>query len=189
MKKWLLAVGIAATLSVTAMAADSNVWNFDPAHSAAHFKVKHLGISNVEGNFPKMTGTATLDDKDPSKSSVSATIDVNLVDTGVDARDKDLRSDHFFDVAKFPTMTFQSTKIWKDGDGFKMTGNLTIHGVTKEVTFNVDELTAPVKSNGATHRGASATVKVNRQDYGITYGSPMVGDQITIELDVDLMQK
>lgn len=189
MKKWLVAVGLAATLSMTAMAADSNVWTFDPAHSSAHFKVKHLGISNVEGNFPKMMGTVTLDDQDISKSTVSATIDVSLVDTGVDARDKDLRSDHFFDVAKFPTMTFDSTKIWKDGDSVKITGNLTIHGVTKEVTFDVDGPTGPIKSNGAMHRGASATAKVKRQDFGITYGSPMVGDMITIELDIDMMQK
>lgn len=189
MKKWIIAVALAATLGMTAMAVDSNMWELDPHHSSAHFTVKHLGISNVQGSFSPVSGTVVLDDGDISKSSVNATIDVNSVDTGVEARDKDLRSEHFFDVAKYPTMTFQSTKIWKTGDSTKMTGNLTIHGVTKEVTFDVDDLSGPVKMGGATHRGASATTKIKRQDFGMTYGSPVVGDTISITLDIDMMQK
>ena len=189
MKKWLMATGLAAVLTVPAFAATST-WQIDPNHANAQFTVRHLGISNVQGEFTKISGTIELDDTDISKSSVNATIDVASVDTRVQRRDDDLRSPNFFDAAKFPTMTFQSTKIWKTGDGTaKMTGNLTIKGVTKEVTFDVSGPTDPIKDKAGSRRGVSATTKINRQDFGVSADPGVVGDQISIALDLEMTGK
>lgn len=190
----LMALTVAA--SPSPVSAQATTWQLDPAHSNAQFTVRHLGISNVQGEFTKITGTVVIDDSDISKSSVNTTIDVNSVDTRDQNRDNDLKSDHFFDVAKYPTMTFQSTKILKTGDDTaKMTGNLTIHGITKEVTFDVTGPTKPIKVMG-TRRGASATTKINRQDFGLKYGTnilpggdELIGDTITIMLDVEMTTK
>jgi polyisoprenoid-binding protein YceI len=197
MKKVLIAAALTATLSAaTASFAQSTTWQLDPAHSNAQFSVRHLGISNVQGEFTKVTGTVTLDEQDISKSTVSASIDVNSLDTRVQHRDDDLKSDHFFDVAKFPTITFQSTKIVRTGEGTaKMTGNLTLHGVTKEVTFDVTGPSKVIQVMG-TRRGASATTKINRQDFGMVYmtndipgGDEMIGDTVTITLDIEITKK
>jgi polyisoprenoid-binding protein YceI len=167
--------------------AAGTTWNVDANNSAAQFSVRHLGISNVQGDFTKLSGTVTLDDGDISKSSVSATIDVGSIDTRVTARDNDLKSDKFFNVAQFPTMTFQSTKIWKTGDGAaKMMGNLTVHGVTKEVTFDVSGPTSPINQNGVMRRGAEATVQIDRRDFGITADPGIVGDAVSITLDIEM---
>jgi polyisoprenoid-binding protein YceI len=176
-------------LSGPAVAADPTTWEVDAVHSGIYFEVRHIGIVNVQGMFTKPTGTVTLDDQDISKSSVNATVDVGSILTGADPRDKHLQTSDFFDVAKFPTMTFQSTKIWKVTDGsVKMTGNLTIHGVTKEVTFDVTGPTAPVTALKATRRGVAATAKINRKDFGITFDDT-VGDDVTINLQIDLVKK
>jgi polyisoprenoid-binding protein YceI len=189
MRKWVVVAAMAVALSVPAMAADNNTWQIDPNHSTGQFVVRHLGISNVQGDFTKVSGTVIIDDSDISKSSVDATIDVSSVDTRVSRRDDDLRSPNFFDVAKFPTMTFQSTKIWKTGDGTaKMTGNLTIHGVTKEVTFDVDGPTPPISDRAGLRRGVEATTKLSRKDFGMTYDAAIVGDAISITLDVEVTQ-
>ncbi len=186
MKKFLVLAGLVAALALPSLAATST-WNIDPFHTNAQFLVRHLGISNVQGEFTKISGTVTLDDADVTKSSVSATIDVTSIDTRVSRRDDDLKSDGFFDADKFPTMTFQSTKIVKSGDGtLKMTGNLTIKGVTKEVTFDVTGPTAPVTAMGGTRRGVSATTKINRQDFGVSKDPGMVGDDISIMLDLEI---
>jgi polyisoprenoid-binding protein YceI len=195
-KKSLIAFGFAICLASTAATAQSTTWQLDPAHSNAQFSVRHLGISNVQGEFTKVTGTVQLDDQDISKSTVAATIDVASLDTRVQHRDDDLKSDHFFDVAKFPTITFQSTKIVSTGEGAsKMTGNLTLHGVTKEVTFDVTGPTKVIQVMG-TRRGASATTKINRQDFGIVFmsntvpaGDQMIGDTVTITLDIEMVKK
>jgi polyisoprenoid-binding protein YceI len=195
MKKWMMVAALAATLGSSVAIAQTTKWQLDPMHSNAQFVVRHMGISNVQGEFTKLSGTVELDDADVSKSSVSATIDLSSVDTRVAGRDNDLKSANFFDVAKYPTMTFQSTKIWKTGEGTaKMTGNLTLHGVTKEVTFDVTGPTKPAQFMGGTHRGASATTKINRQDFGLKYmtgmlpgGDEMIGDTVTITLDVELV--
>ena len=195
MKKSLIAFGFAAILAA-ATQAQTTTWQLDPAHSNAQFSVRHLGISNVQGEFTKLTGTVQLDDQDISKSTVNATIDVNSLDTRVQNRDNDLKSDHFFDVGKFPTITFQSTKIVSTGEGTaKMTGNLTLHGVTKEVTFDVTGPTKVIQVMG-TRRGASATTKINRQDFGMVFmsnampgGDQMIGDTVTITLDIELVKK
>jgi polyisoprenoid-binding protein YceI len=186
MKRWLVAFGMAATLAIPSLATTSTL-QIDPAHSNAQFVVRHLGISNVQGDFTKISGTVTLDEDDISKSSVTATIDVASVDTRVQMRDNDLKGANFFDVANYPTMTFQSTKIWKTGDGTaKMTGNLTLHGVTKEVTFDVTGPTPPVNQMGV-RRGAEATAKISRKDFGINADPMMVGDEIAVTLDIEMV--
>jgi polyisoprenoid-binding protein YceI len=168
MKKWLAIGMLAAAFAVPAVA-KTTTWTIDPMHANAQFFVRHLGISMIQGEFTKVTGTVTLDDTDITKSSVNATIDVGSITTRVQKRDDDLKSEHFFNVEKFPTMTFQSTKIVKTGDGTeKMTGNLTIRGVTKEVTFDVTGPSAPINAMGGIRRGVSATTKINRQDFGVS---------------------
>jgi polyisoprenoid-binding protein YceI len=189
MKRWLIVAGLAAALSVPAMAADNKTWQIEPNSSTVQFVVRHLGISNIQGDFTKVSGTVVVDDADISKSSVNSTIDASSVDTRVAMRDNDIKSDHFFDVTKFPTITFQSTKIWKTGDGTaKMTGNLTLHGVTKEVTLDVSGPTAPITDRGVLRRGVEATTKISRKDYGITYDALIVGDEISITIDLEMTQ-
>lgn len=188
MKRWIAAGALASLMAVSTMAADS-VWKVDPNNSAVQFVVRHLGISNVQGDFTRISGTVHLDDSDISKSSVAASVDLNSVDTRVNARDNDLKSEKFFDVAKFPTMTFESTKIWSTGDGkAKMAGNLTIHGVTKEVVFDVTGPTPAINQNGTMRRGAEATATINRNDFGITADPIIVGDDVNITLDIEMTQ-
>ncbi len=163
--RFALATGLAALLTLPASAATST-WQIDPAHTAAQFSVKHLAISTVRGGFSNVKGTVILDDQDISKSSVDVTIDVSTVDTRTPDRDKDLKSDKFFDVAHYPTMTFKSTKVEQAGAGkLKVTGDLTIRGTTKSVVLDVDGPTAPVKDPWGNQRSAvTATTKINRQD-------------------------
>ena len=187
--------GLAAALSLQGAAA-TTTWQIDPNHSAAQFAVRHLGLSTVRGAFTKVTGTASFDDKDVSKSSVDVTIDADSVDTRVAGRDKDLRSDHFFDVAKYPTITFKSRKVEQVSPGkLKVTGDLTIHGVTKEVVLDVDGPSAPIKDPWGNQRtAASASAKINRQDYGVKWNATMdnggvvVGDDVAITIDVEMIQ-
>lgn len=188
-RQCLTVSGLAAVLSVSAVAT-TGTYQIDPNHSTAQFVVRHLGISNVQGDFTKASGTVVLDDQDISKSTVNASIDVSSIDTRVQARDNDLKSPNFFDVAKYPAMTFASTKIWSTGNGTtKMTGDLTIHGVTREVTFDVSGPTAPINAMGGTRRGVEATTKVSRKDFGIAADAGVVGDQISITIDAELLQR
>jgi len=190
------AAGVAAVLSLPAGAATSN-WQIDPAHSAAQFSVRHLAISTVRGAFSKVTGTAVLDDQDISKSTVDVTIDVASIDTRQPDRDKDLKSDRFFDAANFPTITFKSKKVEQTAPGkLKVTGDLTIRGTTKEVVLDVDGPTAPVKDPWGNQRVAvNATTKVNRQDYGVKWNATMdnggvvVGDDVSIVIDVEMVKQ
>jgi polyisoprenoid-binding protein YceI len=183
-----LAAGLAAVLSLSAAAATST-WQIDPAHSSAQFAVKHLMISTVRGAFTSVKGSIQLDDKDITKSSVEVTIDVNSVDTRQPDRDKDLKSDHFFDADHFPTITFKSKKVEQVSPGkLKVTGDLTIRGATKEVVLDVDGPTPPVKDPWGNQRiGVSATSKITRQDFGITYGPGMIGDEISITIDAEMI--
>jgi polyisoprenoid-binding protein YceI len=188
-----LSAGLAATLAFPAVAATSS-WQIDPAHSAAQFAVKHLAISTVRGAFTKVQGTVQFDDQDITKSTVEVTIDAGSVDTREPNRDKDLRSDHFFDVEHFPTITFKSKKVEQLSPGkLKMTGDLTIHGVTKEVVLDVDGPTAPIKdpfSNGQ-RMGVNASTKISRKDFGVgaNYGAAMIGDEISITIDAEMSHK
>jgi polyisoprenoid-binding protein YceI len=178
MKRWLAAGALASMMAMSTIAADS-VWKVDP----------NLGISNVQGDFTKISGTVHFDDGDISKSSVTASVEMGSVDTRVTMRDNDLKSEKFFDVAKFPTMTFESTKIWSTADGkVKMAGNLTLHGVTKEVVFDVTGPTAAINQNGTMRRGAEATTTINRNDFGITADPIIVGDDVNITLDIEMTQ-
>jgi len=169
-------------------AAETQTWQIDPNHTAAQFSVRHLGISTVRGVFEKTSGTVTFDVADPSKTSIEATIEVNTVNTRVQMRDNDLRSPHFFDAAKYPTMTFKSTHAEGAGAGkLKITGDLTIHGVTKSVIFDVEGPSQAIKDPmGNMRLGANATTKINRNDFGITTMPGVVGDEIQIVLDVEL---
>ena len=188
--------GLAAALSLPAAAATST-WQIDPAHSAAQFAVKHLAISTVRGAFTSVKGTVQFDDKDITKSSVEVTIDVNSVDTRQPDRDKDLRSDHFFDAEHFPTITFKSKRVEQLSPGkLKIIGDLTIHGITKEVVLDVDGPTAPVKDPWGNQRMAiNATTKINRQDFGVKWNATMdnggvvVGDEVSITIDAEMIPK
>jgi polyisoprenoid-binding protein YceI len=187
-----------ALFAVAALAAPSlaraSAFDIDTAHSAASFSVRHLMVSNVRGDFGKVTGTVDWDGK---AGSVEATIDVSSINTRDEKRDGHLKSPDFFDVAKFPTITFKSTKIAADGKGkLKITGDLTIHGVTKSVVLNVEGPTAESKDPwGNTKIGAAATTKINRKDFGLGWnkaletGGVVVGDEVSITIDLELNKK
>lgn len=185
----LLALAL-STLPATALA---DAWSIDGAHSTANFKVRHLMVTNVTGTFGAPTGTVNIDDKDITKSSITAEVDAEKVDTGIAKRDEHLRSADFFDVKKHPKLTFKSKSVAKAGDGLKVTGDLTIHGVTKEVTFDVEGPTAAIKGmQGNYVRGLSATTKINRKDYGLMWnkalegGGVVVGEEVTLNIDLEL---
>jgi polyisoprenoid-binding protein YceI len=164
-------------------------WQIDPNHTAAQFSVKHLGISTVRGVFEKTTGTVTFDPADPTKASIDATIDAATVNTRVQRRDNDLRSPHFLDVQKYPTIRFKSTRAEAAGAGkLKVTGDLTIHGVTKPAVLDVDTSSQPITDpmGKGLRMGANATTTINRNDFGITTMPGVVGDEIQIVLDVEL---
>jgi polyisoprenoid-binding protein YceI len=188
-----LSAVLASVLTFPAAAA-TTTWQIDPAHTAAGFAVKHLMISTVRGQFKGVTGTVVWDDQDVNKSTIDVTIDATTVDTSEPMRDKDLKSEKFFDVAKYPTITFKSKKIENVSAGkLKVTGDLTIHGVTKEVVLDVEGPSNTVKDPwGNTRVAASATTKVNRQDYGVKWnasvdgGGVVVGDDVNITIDLEM---
>lgn len=182
----LLCLPLVAALPAIGQA---QTWYLDPAHSAAQFSVRHLGISTVRGTFTKVNGVVQESPTDLSKDSVNVTIDAASVDSRVEMRDKDLRSERFFDVAQYPEITFKSTKVESTGTGkLKVTGDLTIRGVTKSVVLDVDGPTPPFKDpRGTSHRGISATTTVSRADFGMTAMPGMVGDQAVLQMDVELI--
>jgi len=168
-------------------AAETQTWQIDPMHTSSQFSVRHLGISTVRGVFQKTSGSVTYDPADPSKTQIDVTIDASSVDTRVQMRDNDLRSPHFLDAAKYPTITFKSKRTEAAGSGkVKITGDLTIHGVTKEVVLDVDGPSAPMNAMGGMRMGAEATTKINRQDFGVSGAPGAVGDEIQITLDVEV---
>jgi polyisoprenoid-binding protein YceI len=189
MSRFALALFASLSLAATA-AAQAGTWQVDPNHSAAQFSVRHLGVSTVRGAFTKVSGTATHDPADPSKDTLEATIQAASVDTRVEMRDKDLRSPNFLDVEKFPTITFHSKQAKSVGTGrVQITGDLTIHGVTKEVVLDVEGPSAPIKDPWGNQRiGASASTKINRKDFGVNGAPGAVGDDISITIDVELTQ-
>jgi polyisoprenoid-binding protein YceI len=177
---------------VLAPAAD---YQIDPAHSAAQFSVRHMLISNVKGEFTKLTGTVSYDPKDVAASHVEAVIDATTISTREPRRDGHLKSPDFFDVAKYPTITFKSKKFALAGGKLQVTGDLTMHGVTKEVVLDLDGPTPEVKDQrGNFHIGASATTKINRKEWGVAYnallegGGAVVGDEVTITLDIEAVR-
>ena len=187
MKRLAYFTGILALAAPLALA-QTSTWVMDKNHSEVDFTVRHMGISNVHGRFGIAEGKIVYNEGDVTKSTVNVTIDTTTVDTGVAPRDNDLRSDHFFDVAKYPTATFSSTSVAKAPDGLTVTGDLTLHGVTKPVTLQIQGPSAPV--NGMDHKphvGYSAAVTLKRTDFGIASNMPsaMVSDDINLEIDVD----
>jgi len=191
MKKILGA--LVAALPALALGATST-WKLDTAHTTSAFTVRHFVISSVRGEFGKTVGKVVLDDQDVTKSSVEATVDVTTLNTREPKRDEHLRSPDFFDAAKYPTMTFKSTKVEKDGEGkLKVAGDLTLRGVTKPITLDVAGPTQEIKDpQGNARRGFSATGKLKRQDYGLAWSKlveagPVVGDEVTLLLDGELV--
>ncbi|MGA2539811.1 MAG: YceI family protein [Terracidiphilus sp.] len=189
MSRTLSALVIALFLPAATLAAQ-DAWQIDPMHSSAQFSVRHLGISTVRGAFTKVSGTILVDDANPARDQITASIDAASVDTRVEMRDNDLRSPNFFDVQKYPTITFKSKRVEPAGPGkLKVAGDLTIHGVTKEVVLDVDGPSAAIKDPwGNPRRGASASTKVIRQDFSVNGAPGVVGDEITITLDVEFIK-
>lgn len=167
-------------------------YQLDPAHSSAHFSIRHMMITNVRGAFTKVSGKITLDPENPANSKVEADIDVASIDTREPQRDAHLKSPDFFDAEKFPAIAFRSKKIAGGGEEWKMTGDLTIHGVTRGITLNVEGPTPEHKDPwGGLRIGATATGKLNRKDFGLTWnaaletGGVLVGDEVKLTLDVE----
>lgn len=174
----------------------TTTWNLDPAHSTAEFKVRHMMISWVKGKFTGLSGALTLHESDHAYSGVEATIDVATITTGAGDRDNHLKSADFFDAAQFPAITFKSVKVEPKGKGeLAVTGDLTMHGVTKPVTFTVEELSEPSKDPWGNQRiGIEASTKINRKDFGLNWnaaletGGMLVGEDVTITLDVQFVK-
>jgi polyisoprenoid-binding protein YceI len=196
-------LAVAATLglgSALFAQAQATTWKIDPAHSATEFSIRHMGLSNVHGRFAVTGGQITLDPADPGKASVNATIDVTSIDTGVAQRDNHLKSPDFFDAAKYPTMTFVSKSVAKTAEGYSITGDLTMHGVTRPVVLAMDPLgkeqvmSAP-NMPPQTRRGFEASTTIHRQDFGLNWngtlksGDAMLGDDVKVTLDVEAIRQ
>jgi polyisoprenoid-binding protein YceI len=186
----------ALALLVASAAPAADVWQIDPNHSSAQFAVTHLMISTVRGEFGKTSGTIEYDGKSVSSISVDAAIDASSVNTRQESRDKDLKSDHFFDIAKYPAITFKSNKVVRgSGGAFKLVGELTMHGVTKEVTLDVAPLSKIIKGQrGESRVAASATTKLSRKEFGMTWnadldgGGVLVGDEVAVTIDIEAVR-
>ncbi|MFN8641638.1 MAG: YceI family protein [Candidatus Binatia bacterium] len=186
----------AVALFVASPALAGTTWQIDPDHTSAQFAIKHLMVSTVRGHMGPVTGTATIDDSDLSKSSVTASIDVKGIDTRNQKRDDHLRSPDFFDVAKYPTITFTSKKVAAAGEGqYSVTGDLTLHGVTKEVVLAVVGSPKPMQDPfGKTRVGGSATTRINRKDFGLNWsksldgGGVVLGEEVDVTIDIELIK-
>lgn len=174
----------------------ATTYKIDPAHSSAQFTIRHMMVTNVRGSFKKVQGTIVLDRENPAASSVEATIDATTLNTNDDQRDAHVRSADFLDVEKFPTITFRSSKVTAAGNGdWKVEGTLTIHGVSKPVTLEVEAPTQESKDPyGNLRIGASATTKIKRSDFGLNFnavletGGVMLGDELKIQLDISAIR-
>jgi polyisoprenoid-binding protein YceI len=198
MKSWISKTAFAIAMLVTLpVLAQAETWQIDPAHTNVEFSVRHMMISNVKGQFQKTSGTVDVNGKDPTSAKIDATIDATSINTRVDKRDAHLKSPAFLDVDKFPTISFKSTRVEADGPGkWKVTGDLTLHGVTKPVVLEVEGTGAPINDPmGNTRAGASATAKIKRSDFGLIWnqalegGGVMVGDEVAISIDVEAIKK
>jgi polyisoprenoid-binding protein YceI len=186
-----------ASLSLPLTAAEvKDVWDIDSSHSSATLAVRHMMVSNVRGNLGQVQGKVNYDGKNLPGAAITATVDATGIDTHDAKRDEHLRSADFLDTAKFPTISFKSTKLEKTTDGFKMFGDLTMHGVTKPVVLTGESPTEVVKDPYGNYRfGASAKAKLNRKDFGINFdktldnGGALVGDEVTVQLDVEMKRK
>jgi polyisoprenoid-binding protein YceI len=192
----LFAGAALAAAFAAAASAQTGTWQINTPESAVQFTARHMMVATLGGGFSKFSGAVQYDPKDVSKTTVQATIDTTSETSGVEGRDKDLKSSNFLEVDKYPTMTFQSTGVESVGGGkLKLSGNLTLHGVTKPVVLDVEGPTPTVKdARGGSHMGFSATTKINRKDFGINFnklldnGGAVVSDEVAINLQIELMQ-
>ena len=195
--KHIILTLIAITTFITPSIAKASDWQIDPDHSAAHFKVQHMMIADVQGSFPDVQGVALIDNKDITRSTIDVTINAASINTGVEKRDGHLKSADFFDVEKYPTLTFKSKRVKKaGGNKLKVVGDLTLHGVTKEVELLVYGPSDDAKDPwGNTRKGAKATTQINRKDFGIVWnatldnGGVLIGDEVEIEIDLELIKQ
>lgn len=185
MKNLFQSAAVGCLIPVLSLAAE---WKVDPNHSTAGFAVRHMMVSTVRGSFSGPKGTVDYDPANLDASKANLTIDATTVDTRNENRDKDLRSAKFFDVEKYPTITFVSKRVIPQGQGkFQLLGDMTMHGVTKEVTFAVEGPMPAVKdAKGNLHSGATATAKINRKDFGLTWSGPLEGGGVTVGDEVEL---
>ena len=196
MKRWINAFVLLSLLILPSLVS-AETWSIDPEHSIVGFKVRHMMVSNVKGNFPAFSGTVEIDDKDITKLKVDVSIEAASINTNMSKRDEHLRSPDFLNAAKYPVMTYVSTKVEKAGAGkLLVVGNLTLHGITREVILNVEGPTAAFKDPwGNLRRGASATAKINRKDFGLNWntliesGGALVGEDVAIEVEVEMIKK
>jgi polyisoprenoid-binding protein YceI len=212
-KRFVLAAAAATALTVTPLVAQTpapqapqaaaqpaatgpNTWTVDGNHSSAQFSVKHMMVSTVRGTLGRVSGTIDYDGKSVESIKADVSIDVNGLNTGVENRDKDLRSDNFFDVAKYPSVTFKSKRVEPGVEGrFRLVGDLTMHGVTKEVALDVEGPSPILKQpNGGAKIGASASTKLNRREFGLQYNrmiesAPVVADEIQVQIDIEANKK
>jgi polyisoprenoid-binding protein YceI len=191
MKRLALLTSILAVVAPLAMA-QTATWTSDTNHSEVDFSIKHMSVSNVHGRFGKVSATIMLNQAEISKSAVTATIDTSTVDTGLEMRDADLKSANYFDVASFPTATFASTSVAKGGSGLTVTGNLTLHGVTKQVVLDVEGPTGPMPGmDHKPHAGFTATTTISRLAFGIgsKFPAAMVGDEVKLTIDLEVVEQ
>lgn len=182
---------LALAMSAPFASAQSSTWVPDKAHSGVDFAILHLSLSKVRGHFGNISGTVTWNEADITKSTVNVTIDTTTINTGVTQRDNDLKSPNYFDVSQFPTATFVSTSVARSGKDLTISGNLTLHGVTKPVVLQVEGPVGPQSAMGKTHAGFSATTKISRTAFGIGAKAPaaMVGDEASLTIDLDLVKQ
>ena len=191
MKRLAILTGILALAAPLALA-QTSTWVSDPNHSEVDFSISHMSVSKVHGRFGNVKATIVYNQADVTKSTVTATIGVNTVDTGVDARNTHLKSADFFDVAKLPTATFTSTSVAKNGSHLTVTGNLTLHGITKPVVLDVEGPNgAMTDPKGQVHTGFSATTTINRTDFGIgpKFPAVMLGDEVTLDIELEAVKQ
>lgn len=191
MKRLAIISGILALAAPLAMA-QTSTWISDPNHSEVDFSIKHMSVSNVHGRIGNVAATIVLNNSDITKSTVTATIDVNTIDTGVAPRDADLKSSNFFDAAQFPTATFTSTSVAKNGSNLTVTGNLTLHGVTRPVVLQVEGPSGPMPGmDHKPHAGFSASTTISRTAFGIgpKYPASVVGDDVKLTIDLEVVKQ
>jgi polyisoprenoid-binding protein YceI len=194
-RRTAIAVVFLSAIFALATGVRAETWNIDPVHSNISFSVRHMMLSDVKGGFDKFSGSISATGTDPNSVKIEATIQAASVDTHAEKRDNHLKSPDFLDVAKYPTITFKSTKIEPDGDGkWKVTGDLTLHGVTKPVVLEVTGPSPEVMVMGSPRRGAAATTSINRQDFGVAFnktldsGGLVVGNDVAISIDVEAVK-
>jgi polyisoprenoid-binding protein YceI len=192
MKRFAVLTAMLLPFAASLATAQTSTWVPDKAHSEVDFSILHMSLANVHGRFGNISGTVSWNDADITRSTVNMTIDVSTVDTGVGARDTDLKSPNFFDVEQFPTATFASTSIAKTGSGLTINGNLTLHGVTKPVVLQVEGPTGPVQGmDHKPHSGFSASTTISRTAFGIgtKYPASVIGDDVKLNIDLDVAKQ